>query len=151
MKSLQSDTSILILPADKGGSTVILNREDYLKKSMDHINNNSYQLLKRGSTTKITAKTLQQLNALKGNEFIDNRLYYYLEPTDLPAPRSCGRLKTCKPEVPICPIVSYNSSPLYNFNKYIANIKKTYVKITAPRILPRFPTTSEIIPLKMTQ
>ena len=32
LKELQSDTSIVILPADKGRSTVILNHEDYLEK-----------------------------------------------------------------------------------------------------------------------
>ena len=42
LKELQSDTSIVILPADKGKSTIILNREDYLGKCMDHINNDSY-------------------------------------------------------------------------------------------------------------
>ena len=31
LKVLESDTSIVILPADKGQSTVILNREDYLE------------------------------------------------------------------------------------------------------------------------
>ena len=55
-KELQSDTSIVILPADKGRSTVILNREDYLEKCMDHINNGPYQLLKKDPTTKIKAK-----------------------------------------------------------------------------------------------
>ena len=44
LKELQSDTSIVILPADKGRSTVILNREDYLEKCMDHINNGPYHL-----------------------------------------------------------------------------------------------------------
>ena len=42
LKELQSDTSIVILPADKGRSTVILNREDYLEKCMDHIKNGPY-------------------------------------------------------------------------------------------------------------
>ena len=58
LKELQSDTSIVILPADKGRSTVILNREDYLEKCMDHINNGPYQLLKKDPTTKIKTKTL---------------------------------------------------------------------------------------------
>ena len=46
-------------------------------------------------------------------------------------------------------IVSYRGFPLYNRNKYIANILKVKVKfmlkmkITTPSILPRFPTTSE--------
>ena len=45
LKELQSDTSIVILPADKGRSNVILNCEDYLGKCMNHINNVPYQLL----------------------------------------------------------------------------------------------------------
>ena len=39
------------------------------------------------TTTKIKTKTLKQLKALMDNEFIDNKLYYYLKPTDSPAPR----------------------------------------------------------------
>ena len=35
MEKLQSDTSFVILPTDKGRSTVILNRENYLEKCMD--------------------------------------------------------------------------------------------------------------------
>ena len=76
MKELQSDTSIVILPAEIGRSTVTLKREDYLEKRMDHINNGPYQLLKKDPTTKIKTKTLKQLKVLKGNELIHNKLYY---------------------------------------------------------------------------
>ena len=58
-KELQSDTSIVTLSADKGRFRVILNREDYLEKCIDHINNGSYQLLKKDPTTKIETKTLK--------------------------------------------------------------------------------------------
>ena len=61
LKELQSDTSIVILAADKGRSTVILNHEDYLEKCMDHMNNGPYQLLKKDPTTKIKTKTLKHL------------------------------------------------------------------------------------------
>ena len=126
LKELQSDTSIVILLADKCRSTVILNREDYLEKCMDHINNGPYQLLKKDPTTKIKTKTLKQLKVLKENKFIDNKLYYYLKPADTPAPIFYGQPKIHKPGVLIRPIVSYSSSPLYNLNKYIANILKAY-------------------------
>ena len=56
LKELQSDTSILILPADKDISTVVLNREDYLEKFMDHINNVPYQLLKKILLPKLKPK-----------------------------------------------------------------------------------------------
>ena len=126
MKKLQSDILIVILPADTGRSTIILNREDYLQKCMDHINHCPYQLLKKDPTTKIKTKTLKLLKVLKDNEFIDNKLYYYLKPTDSPAPRFYGQPKIHKPGLPICPIVSYNDS-LKLMSK---------VKITMSRILP---------------
>ena len=126
MKELQSDTSIVISPAGKGRSTVILNCEHYLEKCMDHINNGPYQLL--NSTTKIKTKTLKQLKVLKDNKFIDNKLHYYLKPTDSPAPRFYGQPKIHKPGVPIRPIVSYSGSRLYNLKKYIANVLQVYVK-----------------------
>ena len=84
----------------------------------------SYQLLKRDPTTKIKAKTLKQLMDMKDNEFINNNLYNHLEPTDSSVPTFSGQPKIHKPGVPIRPIVSYNGSPLYNPNKYIANILK---------------------------
>ena len=88
---------------------------------MDHINNGPYHLLKKDPTTKIKSKILKQLKVLKDNEFIDNKLYYYLKPTDLPAPRFYGQPKIHKPGVFIRPIVSYSGS-------YIANILKAYLK-----------------------
>ena len=68
LKELQSDPSVVTLPADKGRSTVILDREDYLEKFMDHINHGPYHLFKRGPTTKIKTKTLKQLKALKDKD-----------------------------------------------------------------------------------
>ena len=128
MKEFQSDTSIVILPADKGRSTVILNCEDYLEKCMDHINNGPYQLLKKDRATKIKTKTLKQSKILRDSKLIDNKLYYYLKPTDSHAPRFYSQPNIHKPGVPIRPIVSYSGSPLYNVIKYIANILKAYVK-----------------------
>ena len=77
---------------------------------MDHINNGTYQLLKKDPFTKIKVKSLKQLKALKDNEFIDNKLHYYLKPADSPAPRFYGQPKIHKPGVPIRPIVSYSCS-----------------------------------------
>ena len=88
---------------------------------MDHINNGPYQLLKKDPTTKIKTKTLKQLKVLKDNEFIDNKLYYYLKPMVSPVPSFYGQPKIHKPGVPIRPIVSYTVSPLYYCNKNISH------------------------------
>ena len=118
---------IQILSADKGTFIVILNREEYLERCVDHINNGPYQLLQKDPTTRINAKTLKQLKVLKDNELI-NKLYCYLKPSGSPAPRFYGQPKIHKPGVHIRPIIPYSDSPLYNLNKYIANILKAYVK-----------------------
>ena len=113
---------------NRGRSTVFLNREDYLEKCMNHINNGPYQSIKKVFTTKISAMTLKQLKALKDNNPIYNKLYYYLKATDSPAPRFYGHPKNTQPGVHISPIVSYSGFALCNLKKYIANILKTYVK-----------------------
>ena len=71
----------------------MLNRGGYLEKYMDHTNNGTYQLFKRDPTTKLKYKTFRQLKALKDKKLIDNKLYYYLKPTDLPVARSYGQKK----------------------------------------------------------
>ena len=74
----------------------------------------------------------------------------YLKPTDLLAPRFYGQPKIHKPSVPNCPVVSY----AYNFSKGMVKIwklkdqVKLKIKITTPRVLPHFPTRSEIFSLK---
>ena len=90
---------------------------------MVHIN-----YLKKILLLKLKPGRLKQLKVLKDNEFIFSKIYYYLKPGDLPAPRFYGHPKIHKPGVPIRPIVSYSGSPLYCLNKYIANILKAYVK-----------------------
>ena len=44
--------------------------------------------LKKNPTSITKANTLKQLKVLKDIEFIDNKLYYYIKPTDSPAPRA---------------------------------------------------------------
>ena len=92
---------------------------------MDHMNNGPYQLLKKDPTTKIETRTLKQLKALKDNEFIDHKLYYYLKPTDSPAPRFYGQPRIHKPGVAIRPIVSYSDSTLYNVQDENNNAKNS--------------------------
>ena len=69
---------------------------------------------------------MKKLKVLK-DEFIDNKLYYFLKATHSPASRFYGQPKFHKPGVPIRPTVSYSGSLLYNLNKYIANILKAHI------------------------
>jgi len=55
IKSLRNNNNIVILKADKGGATVIMNHEDYVNKMKDHLyNSSSYKKLEKISISKIT-------------------------------------------------------------------------------------------------
>ena len=71
---------------------------------------------------------MKRRKSLKDSNFNDNKLYYYIKPTDLPDPKLYAQPKIHQPGVPIRPFVSYSGSPLYNLNKYITNTLKAYVK-----------------------
>ena len=64
--------SIVILPSDKDRTIVFLNHEDYVQKYVDHINNDLYQLL---PSSRMKAKTLEELKALKENKFSDSFIF----------------------------------------------------------------------------
>ena len=61
----KNDNSLIILPADEGRATVILDRAIYLERCYDHINNGLYKRLSK-DPTKSTKQTC--LNKLKDLE-----------------------------------------------------------------------------------
>ena len=53
LHSLKEDTEITILPADKGRATVILDKEEYIKKCNDHLDSGPYIKLQKDPTERI--------------------------------------------------------------------------------------------------
>ena len=55
LKSLNSNQDIVVLNAGKGGATVILNKDDYRNKMLDHLQNNgSYKKLDKNPLKKVS-------------------------------------------------------------------------------------------------
>ena len=77
---------------------------------------------------------LKQLNVLKDNELIDNKLYHYRKPTDSPAPKLYGQPKIHMLGVPIHPIV-HTVAPHCTILTFLKLMLK--MKITTPKFLPR--------------
>ena len=57
MKSLNSDPDIIILPADKGNATVIMQTEEYKDKIRELLDLRTYRKLKLDPTNEITKQT----------------------------------------------------------------------------------------------
>ena len=62
LKSLQDDDSIIILPADKGNATVVMDRLEYSNKLADLIGNGGYSKVKKDPTLKTERKLSRILN-----------------------------------------------------------------------------------------
>uniref|UniRef100_A0A131XB29 Putative reverse transcriptase n=1 Tax=Hyalomma excavatum TaxID=257692 RepID=A0A131XB29_9ACAR len=119
LRELREDPAIVILPADKGNATVVLDRQDYDRKVQDHLESDTYVKLKKDPT----AQVQRDLNKLLGDVFgkhPDARaLHLRLMCRNGSAPGFYGLPKIHKPGVPLRPIVDFTSSPLRALSSFL--------------------------------
>ena len=127
LKSLQQNDNIIILLADKGRATVILNKEDYIRKCNERLENGPYIKIKKDPTSSVVSQIIK-LSVLRDNKLIDQQQYLKLKPTGSQPRRFYGLPRIHKDRIPVRPIVSYTGTPLYEVLKYIAEILKPYGK-----------------------
>ena len=120
LKSLKGDRNIIILPADKGRSTVIMNRTDYMDKARSLLaDTTTYREQNNDPTNKLineinkTLKTLQDLGEITKAE----RWTMKAEGTSLA--QFYGLPKVHKEGTPLGPIVSLPGTPTYKLAKYL--------------------------------
>ena len=113
-----------MLKADKGNVAVILDREDYDKKMLDHLSaSGSYRRLDRDPTKKIIAEVTKTIK----NSSLDENTKKKLIPKDTSVPRIYGLPKIHKDGVPIRPIVNTIGSPTYYLAKFLAKKLRSLV------------------------
>ncbi|XP_077486703.1 uncharacterized protein LOC144098003 [Amblyomma americanum] len=124
VNSLWRNQDIVILPADKGNATVMLNRPDYDKKMLDLLQDRStYVALKKDPTSKLE-RELQKL-LVDVFHFVPphhNSLYFRLFCYNGFAPALYGLPKIHKEGVPMRPIVDFTRSPSYELSGYLHRV-----------------------------
>ena len=124
LKSLNSNPNIVVLKADKGGATVILNKEDYHNKMLDHLlNSGSYKKLDKNPLKKVSKVVAL---AIKSSRSVCSLSKKLIESNPL-TPRIYGLPKIHKDRAPLCPIVNTISGPTYLLAKFLANKLKPLV------------------------
>jgi hypothetical protein len=123
LDSLKKDENIMVLPADKGRVTVVMNKEDYLSKCKDLLKDEkTYTKLKKDPTVKFKQEIVDALIDLKNRKVISPKLHKDLYPTEDQPPRFYGLPKVHKPSMPVRPIVSSIGTISYRVAKYLAKI-----------------------------
>jgi hypothetical protein len=121
LKVLKAEKDILILPADKGCATVILDKSEYVAK-MDALvkDEKTYTQLSKDPTQKYRNKLIKELRSLKKD--VPEYLYWQMYPSGVIPPRIYGLPKIHKPSVPLRPIVSSIGTVSYGVARYLAKV-----------------------------
>ena len=123
LKSLSQDTSIVIMKPDKGNGIVILNMDDYVKKTEVILEYHSkFKIITEDwfkTTIKHEDKVIRFLQKLKKDKIIDDPLYQQLYPSGSRPGVLYGLRKIHKEGVPMQPILSSIGTCGYNIAKFL--------------------------------
>nr|VZI27337.1 unnamed protein product [Spirometra erinaceieuropaei] len=120
LRELKADTEIVILPVDKGRSTVILDKVDYRRKALLLLNDReSYKVSDAASLKSLVAKVNRILARLKKDKVITVKDWYMAKPAETAMARFYGLPKVHKPDVPLRPLVSLRGTPTYGFASWL--------------------------------
>ena len=122
IKELRKDKDIVILPADKGNATVVMDRTEYVSKMNLMLEDKAYTRLKKDPTSKIERKITKSIRALEDEGYIGDKERKHLSPQCSTPPRIYGLPKIHKDGTPLRPIVSAIGSPTYRLAKKLAQI-----------------------------
>ncbi|KAM7312611.1 uncharacterized protein ISCGN_009516 [Ixodes scapularis] len=119
LRALREDDKIVLLPADKGNSTVVLDRDDYEKKVQDLLDTSAYKKLPKDPTSQVQARMNKVLADIFKKHPDSRSLHLRLLCRNGSAPGLYGLPKIHKPRVPLRPIVDFTTSPLRALSNYL--------------------------------
>ncbi|PFX23093.1 CUB and sushi domain-containing protein 1 [Stylophora pistillata] len=113
----------VILEADKGRVTVVMDKTDYHNK-MDALVNDkrTYKKLKRNPTPALQHKLNSKLLTLKKTNGFDTQRYYRRRCSVPQPPKLYSLPKLSKLGFPMRPVVSFCGSPTYQLSKYLTTM-----------------------------
>ena len=124
IQELKKDKENLILTADKGVCMVVMDKEDYIKKSEDLLHQTAHKELTADPTTKYKNRLISLLKTIKAERGINNTTYKRLYPTGAGSLKYYGLPKIHKTGVLLRPIISSWGSATYETAKELAKILK---------------------------
>jgi len=123
LQTLAKDNDILVMPADKGRSTVVLDKEEYTQKVRGMLSDHkTYLKLDKDPTARYKSKLVAMLAKLRKDGKITETQKRYLYPTSETIPRLYCTPKIHKPGNPLRPIVDYTGSIGYNLSRSLADL-----------------------------
>ena len=127
LRELKRDRDRIVLTADKGVAMVVMDKQDYINKANQLLNQNTYKVIPKDPTTTIKNKLINILKVIKTKTGLGSYSYKAMYPTGCVPPKFYGLPKIHKPDTPLRPIVSSCGSITYGVAKELAKILKPLV------------------------
>ena len=124
LRELKKDDTRVILTADKGVCLVVLDKEEYIKKAEELLQEKTYKIIPTDPTNRQKNKLIQILKKIKDEGGMSETTYKKVYPTGAGIPKFYGLPKIHKAGIPLRPIVSSRWSVSYNMAKELARILK---------------------------
>ena len=106
---------------------LVMEKNEYIKKSEDLLNQSTYKALTTDPTNKYKNKLINLLKTIKAEGGIDNNTYKRLYPTGAVPPKYYGLPKIHKQGTPLRTIISSRGSVSYETAKELAKILKPLI------------------------
>ena len=127
VRELKGDRDHIVLTADKGVAMVVMDKQDYINKANQLLNQNTYKVISKDPTNTIKNKLINILKGIKTKSGLGINTYKSMYPTGCVLPKFYGLPKIHKPDTPLRPIVSSCGSVTYGVAKELAKILKPLV------------------------
>ena len=127
LKQIKNDNPRMVLTADKGMSMVVMDKEEYIQKSEELLQQPTYKILTTDPTIKHKNELISLLKSIKAENGIKEVTCRRLYPTGAGTPEYYGLPKVHKNEIPLRPIVARVGSVTYETAKELSRILKPLV------------------------
>ena len=104
-----------------------MDKQDYINKANQLLNQNTYKVISKDPTNTIKNKLINILKGIKTKTGLGINTYKSMYPTGCVPPKFYGLPKIHKPDTPLRPIVSSCGSVTYGVAKELAKILKPLV------------------------
>ena len=128
MHALRRRDDIIILPADKGGATVVMDRVDYDDKLEDLLQNGPYRKVSRDPGQRFRKQLATLLKPLCESGRLERGSFLRLCPTHFEEPHMFGFPKVHKAGNPLRPIVSLRNTLFAPLSRMLVDILSPFLK-----------------------
>ncbi|XP_055527260.1 uncharacterized protein LOC129719869 [Wyeomyia smithii] len=142
---LKEHPNLIIIKADKGNKTVIMEAEDYHMKMMELLNDEeTYQKLKKDPTNKVQKAINAMADGWLQHKYIEKSIHRSIKSTSSNPPRIYGLPKIHKEGRPLRPFVSTIGSATFNMAQFLSSILGNIVGKTEHHVKNSFEFAQQV-------